>query len=554
MKYLMVSISLLLSLSLFAQNPPEDWYHQDPAEGVYHSIGTQKTYENYLKNRASSPVIVAIIDSGVDEEHEDLRANMWVNADEIAGNGIDDDGNGYIDDIHGWNFIGGADGENVNGDNLEVTRIYGKLKYKYDTAVVSKLNSKQKKEYELYLEVKEEVETARTKYTAQLDDMDVSRDRVIGALESLKSALGDKELSMENLDSVDVTDDTGLATGLNIAKNIMGQEPMSDMDEMLSFVNDSFDDGKKQVQARLDYHYNPDLDTREIVGDNYSDNEEKSYGNNNYEGPDALHGTHVAGIVGAVVGNDLGMDGVADNVRIMTIRAVPDGDERDKDVANAIRYAVDNGASIINMSFGKAYGSNKTIVDDAVKYATKKDVLLVHAAGNSAQDNDVKNNFPNDKYDKPSGFLWWKKKESKNWIEVGALNYKTGDKSIASFSNYGQKNVDVFAPGVKIYSTLPDDNYTYLQGTSMASPVVAGVAATLRSYFPTLKAEQVKEIIMKSSRKTDFKVIKPGTEDSVDFSTLSVSGGMLDLEEAVKLAMKTKGKKKIKNNKSKDKV
>jgi subtilisin family serine protease len=276
------------------------------------------------------------------------------------------------------------------------------------------------------------------------------------------------------------------------------------------------------------------------------------YGNNDVEGPDALHGTHVGGIIGAVRDNDLGMDGVAPNVKLMSVRAVPDGDERDKDVANAIRYAVDNGASIINMSFGKGFGTHKQLVDDAVKYAESKDVLLIHAAGNSGQNNDTTPNFPNATFEKKSGFLFFKKKrKAKNWIEVGALNYKDGEDAPAPFSNYGEKEVDVFAPGMKIYSTLPNNEYAPLQGTSMAAPVVAGVAATIRAVYPRLTAVQVKEAIMMSVTPLKQEVKLPGSKsDKVNFSKLSVTGGTVNLEKALQYASKLQGKKKVKDIKA----
>ena len=270
------------------------------------------------------------------------------------------------------------------------------------------------------------------------------------------------------------------------------------------------------------------------MGDDYSNAKESGYGNNTYEGPDASHGTHVGGIIGAERGNGIGMDGVADNVRIMTIRAVPDGDERDKDVAAAIRYAVDNGATVINMSFGKAYSWNKDVVNKAVKYAMKKDVLLVHAAGNSSQDNDVADNFPNDSYKKNPA------KKASNWLEIGALDWKGEAMSPARFSNYGTNNVDVFAPGVDIYATWPDNGYNAISGTSMASPACAGVAAVLRSYFPSLSASDVREIIMESSVKLDMDVLVPGQDAggrTVPFADLSVSGGVVNMYTAVQMAM-----------------
>ncbi|MEM9823236.1 MAG: S8 family serine peptidase, partial [Bacteroidota bacterium] len=249
--------------------------------------------------------------------------------------------------------------------------------------------------------------------------------------------------------------------------------------------------------------------------------------------------------------NDVGIKGVADNVRIMSVRAVPDGDERDKDVANAIIYAVDNGASIINMSFGKAYAWDKEAVDKAVKYAQKKDVLLVHAAGNDAKETDDLGNFPNDIYNKRGGLF--KSKRAKNWIEVGALSWKGGEDAVASFSNYGKENVDLFAPGHQILSTTPDQGYAKFSGTSMASPVTAGVAAVLRSYFPSLTASQVKDILMETTVQQMQMVKKPGSEEKVAFSELCQTGGVVNAFSAVKMAMKTKGKKKIKK-KSKQSV
>jgi len=280
----------------------------------------------------------------------------------------------------------------------------------------------------------------------------------------------------------------------------------------------------------------------DALGDNYADQKERVYGNNDVEGPDAFHGTHVAGIIAAVRNNETGMNGVANNVQIMSVRAVPDGDERDKDVANAIRYAVDNGASIINMSFGKGYSWNKQIVDDAVRYAEKHDVLLVHAAGNSSENTDISDNFPNETFTKKKLFG---KKQARNWLEVGALSWKGGEDAAAGFSNYGKENVDLFAPGVAIYSTIPDNNYGEAQGTSMASPVVAGVAAILRSYFPTLSARQVKDILMETVVPINQKVKKPGKdEDLVPFSDLSVSGGTINALKAAEKAAKVKGKRK----------
>ncbi len=551
MKNIMVLGMFLVIGRLFAQEPPHNWYHSDPMTSEYQGIGTDKAYDELLKNRSSYPVVVAVIDSGVDHEHEDLAKNMWVNLDEIPDNGVDDDNNGYIDDVHGWNFIGGKNGENVGKDTYEATRLYKKFHYKFKDANPVTLSKSQKHEYLQYQRVKKELESKRESAEKNIENLKETKKNVLGGIKSLLALLDGQEINKANIMAVE-TNDSGAAYGKNIlSRNMSDDESYENGDELLANIENQFQGGFDYYQGQLDYAYNPDFNPRTIVGDNYNDVKEIGYGNNDFEGPDAFHGSHVAGIIGAIRNNDLGMDGVAANVQIMTLRAVPDGDERDKDVANAIIYAVDNGASVINMSFGKGFSWNKEAVDKAVHYATKKDVLLVHAAGNSAQDNDSTDNFPNDTYEKGFGFWFWKKKSSNTWIEVGAMSYKREENSVAGFSNYGKKNVDIFAPGVQIYSTTPDDKYQNAQGTSMASPVIAGTAALLRSYFPSLSAVQVKDILMKSSDKLDFEVLLPGDESKkVPFSSLSVSGGVVNAYKAVKLAMNTKGKKKIKRSKA----
>ncbi len=543
--------AIFTSLSL-AQSPPQDWFHLDATKDDYNGVSSQKVYEDLLKNRKSKTVIVAVIDSGVDEDHEDLKNVMWINPNEIPDNNIDDDKNGYVDDIHGWNFIGGKDGKNVGSDTYEVTRLYAKYRKIFKDKNRSQLSGKDLLKYDYYLELKKEVENNRKTAEENFNRMKEKVDVITAAFNALESKLGDKKLTQENVDSLSGFDDEMLDIGKNIYNNYVLQlgAPES-IEEMRAVVVDQYQGGLDHYGNQFKYSYNPDFDPRNIVGDSYDDANDIYYGNNDYEGPDAFHGTHVAGIIGAERNNGIGMDGVADNVKIMTIRAVPDGDERDKDVANAIRYAVDNGASVINMSFGKGYNWNKKSVDAAVKYAHKNDVLLVHAAGNSSLNTDIEDNFPNDRFSK-RGFLGFlKAKTAKNWLEVGALSHEHDEDMIATFSNYGKENVDIFAPGTAIYSTIPNNEYSNAQGTSMASPVVAGVAAILRSYFPGLTAEQVKNIIMESSIKIDGKVKKPGTGELVFMNELCISGGTLNAYRAIQLAFKTKAGKTISKTKAK---
>ncbi len=520
----------MMASNLMAQ-APQNWFHLDPSKDGVPGMATESIYKRLPKTKKGKTVIVAVIDSGVDYKHEDLKDVMWVNEDEIPNNGIDDDKNGYIDDINGWSFLGNAKGENVVHDNLEVTRLYATLKKKFEGKDPATLSKKDKIEYAKYEEYKAIVEKGRQGAEGNLKQFAMVKEMY----DQLVKGLGTDNPSLNDLKKFKTTDQR-----LNGIKGIFvqGIEAGETFKSMAAQILEAYD----HYYSQLNYNYNPDYNPRTIVGDNYADVNERFYGNNDVKGPDSKHGTHVAGIIGAKRGNNIGMDGVADNVRIMSVRTVPDGDERDKDVANAIRYAVDNGATVINMSFGKGYSPNKPAVDAAVKYAMEKDVLLIHAAGNDGKNLDLTNNYPNDHFEKKGKPG---KKSATNWVEVGALNADLGENMAAEFSNYNPEYVDVFAPGAEIYATTPENTYENLQGTSMAAPMVAGVAAILRSYFPDLAADQIKEVLIASSVKQNRKVIKPGTEDEkVDFSSLSKSGGIVNVEKAVELAAKTVGKKK----------
>ena len=515
---------------------PQNWFHLDKEADGYPGVSTDKLYNGLLKGKKGKEVIVAVLDSGVDHLHEDLKDVMWVNEDEIPGNGIDDDNNGYIDDVNGWNFIGGKDGENVHHDNLEMTRLYAIYKKKFEGKDKASLSKKEKAEYKLYEEWGEVILKKREEAGPNAEMFGAT----LYAVEALQKAIDKDPISEKDVKEFSTTDPL-LSAAKEYMLNMFGYG--ESFESVLSIVSQLFE----QSNSQANYHYNPDYDSRSIVGDNYDDPYEKGYGNNDVKGPDAHHGTHVAGLIGAQRNNGIGMDGIAQNVRIMSVRTVPDGDERDKDVANAIIYAVDNGASVINMSFGKGASPYKEAVDKAVKYAMKNDVLLIHAAGNDNKENQYDNNFPNDKFAKKGLFG---PKYAKNWIEVGASTAYPNENLPASFSNYSRDIVDVFAPGLEMYSTVPENKYEMLQGTSMAAPVVAGVAAILRSYFPALTAQQVKDIIMESSSPFKEKVTKPGSDKLVPFSQLSVTGGVVNANQAVEMAMKTKGKKKNKTRKS----
>ncbi|WMX12491.1 S8 family peptidase [Aureispira sp. CCB-E] len=505
---------------------PENWYNLDKETDNVQGVSTEKAYKELLKGKQSSTVVVAIIDSGIDEEHEDLKDVMWINEDEIAGNGIDDDKNGYIDDVYGWNFIGGKDGKHVGKDSYELTRVYTYLKNK----------KRNKKEEERYKKIREEFDA---KVTGMQNSMQETQ-AIYGVVTSLLEALGDKPMTAENVKAIEAKGDkVTMAKQLFEAvfvpqletpqDTVPGEEIVKQLEGALEYYSDA-----------LEYGYNEEFNPRDIVGDNYMKSKEKNYGNNDITGPDARHGTHVAGIVGAVRTNDIGNKGVADNVRLMAVRVVPDGDERDKDVANGIIYAVDNGAKIINMSFGKGYAFDKKIVDKAVKYAERKGVLLVHAAGNSALNTDVESNYPN-KYCKDNTA-----KPYSNWLEVGALSWRGGADAPATFSNYGKRNVDVFAPGVDIYATVPGSKYEALSGTSMASPVTAGVAALVWSYYPELTVKELRKCLVESTVKMNEYVNVPGSGGAtqIEFKDLCNTSGVVNAYNALKMAEKIVADKK----------
>jgi cell wall-associated protease len=529
---LSVATFSLVSAQTAFKDVPKGWHLLDLQKDGYYGIDVEKTYAELLKGRKSVPVVVAIIDSGVDTTHEDLKPVLWHNPKEIPGNGIDDDNNGYIDDIYGWNFLGGKDGRNVNKDSYEAARIYYRLKKKYGNSIPadSVATPDQKEEIRLYRIVKDRIEGDAKEASMNVMFLKNIVDKMPWSDSILQASLKKSEYGWDDLQQFKpVTDDDRVAW-ITIKSLFQGFQANDLNNKKLIEITNEFYNGEKSKKDAVTQE--PEDYRGEIVKDNYDDINDRYYGNSDVMAGTPMHGTHVAGIIGAVRNNGIGMNGVADNVKIMMIRAVPDGDEHDKDIANAIRYATDNGARVVNMSFGKSLSPEKKWVDDAVKYAESKGVLLVHAAGNDGKDVDVNDNFPNANYNNDTAT------KASNWITVGASGDPAAGGITASFSNYGQHQVDVFAPGVKIYSTLPGGNqYGNLQGTSMASPVVAGMAALLMSYFPDLNAKQVKSIIEKSTTHiTNITVKKPGTDEEVKMSELSTSGGIINAYAAVKLA------------------
>jgi len=474
-----------------------------------------KAYQ-FIATKKATTIIVGVIDCGIDINHEDLKDNIWVNSDEIANNGKDDDRNGYIDDIHGWNFLGGK-GE-ATPDQFEVTRLYKRLNPKYANKTKDQISNKDKEEYILYLKVKKDFEKGSKEvtvpYTAYQNAKKIIADADIKAIKKLNKQV----YTLENLKTIDTTGMAPLITILTAGNTIA--KAKKEIDTYIEFYG-----------PKVNQYYNLDFNGR-TTGDDAYNIKNVSYGNQYLTGSlkTEIHGTHISGIILATRNNGKGINGIANNVKLLTVRAVPDGDEYDKDIALAIRYAVNNGAKVINMSFGKSYSLNKEWVYEAFKYAASKDVLLVKAAGNDGINIDKIDSYPTDADDRVNEY-------ADNVITVGAITPQYDENLVSSFSNYGKLNVDIFAPGTAIYSTIPKSKYKSMNGTSMASPEVAGVAALIRSYYPQLSASQVKHILMNSGIKVDFDVILPhGKGKKVPFSDLSVSGRVLNAYNALKMA------------------
>ncbi|MGL2965454.1 S8 family peptidase [Flavobacterium sp. XGLA_31] len=528
MKFIKILALSLFSMAMTAQTADKSlakkgalteqqlqrWSHLDLVKDSIPGMSVDKAYAELLKDKKSTKVIVGVVDSGVDIDHEDLKGKIWTNTKEIPGNGIDDDKNGYVDDVHGWNFLGES-----NNENLELTRIIkktddGSETYKNALADYTKKNEKMLK-----------------------DKFQV--DFIVAADKNIRDFLGKDSYTLEELKAVNTTDKK-----VYQSKMVM----LSIAEQAGEGFRDEINEYKEYVYDQANFNLNKDFDGRKVVGDNPEDIKDKKYGNNvvySKDRKDSLHGTHVAGIIAQVRGNGMGGDGVATNVEILPVRAVPNGDEYDKDIALAIRYAVDNGAKVINGSFGKDYSPHKEWVWDAMKYAESKDVLLVFAAGNDAKNIDVEPSFPMDSKDKKAEIV-------KNVLTIGALDNQFGENMVADFSNYGQKNVDIFSPGVKIYATVPENKYKYEQGTSMASPNAAGVAALIRSYYPNLKAVQVKQIIMQSGTPVNFDVVVGKDAEKMPFAKTCVSGKIVNAYNALKMAEEMS--KKIPSTKKKAKV
>ncbi len=513
-------------VSVYKDDDLKNWQHTNPFDSHMPGMSTEKAYKELLKDKPAKTVVVAVIDAGIDINHPDLKGVIWTNKGEIPDNGIDDDNNGYVDDVHGWNFLGAKDGKMAGPEQLEMTRIVAKYRKQWQDKSIADIAPEDREMFEMY----QRAEKKLAEKLAHLKALKARFSRINAMAENadkaLKKALGTDQLTKETV------------------KNLKTDDPMVKQAQQmyLAGLNTKALEGfKNYIDSQEKYNLNINFNGR-VQGDDPDNINDRNYGNNNVIPPkaDELHATHVAGIIAQLRHNGIGGDGVADHVLIMPVRTVPDGDEYDKDVALAFRYAVDNGAKVINTSFGKYFSPHKDWVWDAIKYAADHDVLIVNAAGNDGKDMDQYGDnmsYPNDGDIKG-------KEITDNFLNVGAIGPNYGADMVASFSNYGKETVDVFSPGQKIYATVPFGKYKFLQGTSMASPDVAGVAALIRSRFPNLSASEVKHIIMDSGLSPQILVIKPEEDDYkgepklVKFDTLSKSGKMVNVYNAILLADK----------------
>lgn len=530
---------LLLLFSLFYQitfgQESQNWHWKDYATDTVHGISLKKAYQTLATlTQKPNPIIVAVIDGGIDTNHIALKKLLWNNPKEIPNNNIDDDKNGYVDDIHGWNFIGGKDGRNINKAAAEMTRIYHRYKYLYEGKQIdtNQFNEKEKSNYQIWKQTADEIKISENDLSSlQYIKMASNAIKKMGAI--LLKELPDSNFTVPVLESYQpigrVTLDTKMAY-LRTVK-ILGIEKESTYPEIIQELEEYIEGKEKAATAKEE----PPAPIREdIIKDDYFNFSDKFYGNNDITGPNARHGTHVAGLVASVPDSSWQVNQWYPSLKIMGVRTIPDGDEYDKDVALAIRYAVDNGAKIINMSFGKSYSPEQAWVDSAIRYAAQKDVLLIHSAGNEFYNLDIKQVFPNT-------YSPIFKDTANNVITVGASSDPSiNNVLLTDFSNYGAKTVDLLSPGNKIYSTLPgQNNYGYLQGTSMASPIVSHIAAMIRSYFPYLSAIQVKQILMNSVWKpvdASVKYTIPNRDADKSLIEVCSTGGIVNAANAITLA------------------
>ncbi|SHF97538.1 S8 family serine peptidase [Pedobacter caeni] len=503
------------------QELPQNWHLLSPAKSGFYGVSNNEAYQ-FLDSLNIKPtkITVAVIDADLNVNHEDLKARVWKNPKPGS--------KGYPNDLNGWNFLGNKDGRNLLKTGTEAFREYKRLRPRFEKVQASSLKTAaEQQEYAYFLKLRKEVKIGAYikfgAYLQQISDAFVAVDSFVRASKPANEPRTSDILALK-------IEDPKLSDAYKIVQGSMLKfKEESLWKEALAATVKESEVANERIKS-LDDKAVP----RDLIGDTYT-LKDKYYGNANLYEAEVYHGTFVAGLIGAVRNNGIGIDGIADSVAIMGVRAVPDGDEYDKDVALAIRYAVDNGAKLINMSFGKYISPNSEWVNDAVKYADKKGVLLFHAAGNEGLNVDSVSIYP-------SG-MESATKRAANLIRVGASD---ASGTAASISNYGATQVDLFAPGINITSTGLNNGYQTANGTSLSTPIVTGVAALIWSYFPKLSAREVRRIILASvtSLKDNVGPVPGKGKRQVSFGQLSVTGGIVNAYQAVKMAQKSSQSKK----------
>ncbi len=547
-RILLVLFFICIHLISFGQaiSPSQNWHWKDYTQDNVHGISLFQAYQKLASfSKKPTSIIVAVMDGGVDTNNIEIKPILWVNKKEIVGNGIDDDRNGYVDDIHGWNFLGGKDGRNIDKAADEKSRVYHKFKNRYEGKQIdeSKMNPAEIKQYENWKQAANEIEFSDDD-AANLRYISMATNAVQKLGNTIIKELLDSNFSLEQLKSFQPIGRNTLEAKMAYLRTVkmLGIEPETPYLEIIKDLKDYVEGKEKSATAKTKP---PTAIRADIIKDDYEDLADRFYGNNDITGPNARHGTHVAGLVASIPETTWNVKSLYPNITIMGVRVVPDGDEYDKDVALGIKYAVDNGAKIINMSFGKSFSPEQIWVDNAIRYAASKDVLIIHAAGNEYYDLETKAVYPNPY----SSYL---NDTTNNIITVAASSEEFINNSLLTdFSNFGPSIVDVLSPGNKIYSTLPgENNHGYLQGTSMAAPIVSHIAAMIRSYYPNLSAIDVKKIIMQSVWKPsnpNAEFVVPQKEESKKLTEIASAGGIVNAANAIQIANKYIPSKNIKS-------
>ena len=518
-----------------------NWYKEDFTSDSIPGISLIKTTSKLKDSKKS--IIVAVIDSQIDTYHEDLKDAIWTNKKEIPNNGIDDDHNGYTDDINGWNFLGTRSGNYIVWANFDYTRIVREYAPIFKDKKSEEIPNKDKIKYQQYLRAVEYQDKISTYYSNYLKSMEYNILLFNKTNDTLKYFFPKENYTYNQLDSLYrkyKINDKPYHERRNTNDQDLGALINSQMANLeLGLTSyEKIVEHKTHIDSVLHKNCNINYNERISIDDN-ADISIKGFGNNKVnakiKGITVIndHSTKVSSIIAANKKNGKGIEGFNDSIKIMPLSISCSGDEHDKDVALSIRYAVDNGAKVINMSFGKEFSMYPEWVKEAFQYAEKHNVLIAHASGNNGFNIDENPIYPND-------YLYDNNPEvSHNFINVGSINKNYGEKMVSSFSNYGKNNVDLFAPGEDIYTAIPDNKYSFDSGTSLAVPMVSGTAALIWLYYPELTVQQVKQIILESGASYDLEVIVPGTKDKkVKFSELSKSGKVLNVYNAMQMAKK----------------